>query len=156
MARSQHALPTDADGVRDAMQAIRALTDAMDRMHNGMKSDMDMNGSDLAALRMIIMREQRGEWVRPNDIAHHLGISTASTTKLLDRLTQGGHVERRPHPHDRRARTIVLTDVSRRMFYTHFGQRLAAMRGVAEQYSSEELAVIVGFLNDLTDALGPE
>ena len=147
---------THADAVRDAMLAIRALTDAMDRMHNGMKGDMEMNGSDLAALRMIIMREQRGESVRPNDIAHHLGMSTASTTKLLDRLTRAGHVERRPHPHDRRARTIVLTDASRSMFYTHFGQRLAAMRGVAERYSDEELAVIAGFLGNLTEALAPE
>jgi DNA-binding MarR family transcriptional regulator len=142
--------------VRGAMHSIRAFTDAMDRMHNGMKRDMDMNGSDLAALRMIIMREQRDEPVRPHDVARHLRISTASTTKLLDRLTHSGHVERRPHPHDRRARIIVLTDASRRMFYTHFGERLAAMRGVAARYSDEELAVIVRFLDDLTEAVAPE
>ncbi len=144
------------DIVREAMQAIRAFTDAMDRMHNGMKSDMDMNGTDLAALRMIIMREQRGHTVRPHDLARHLRISTASTTKLLDRLTEAGHVERRPHPHDRRARIIVLTDASRREFYRHFGERLRAMRQVAEQYTDEELAVMVRFLADLTEALEPE
>lgn len=142
--------------VRDAMQAIRAFADAMDRMHNGMKSDMEMNGSDLAALRMIIMREQRDEPVRPHDVARHLRISTASTTKLLDRLTASGHVERRPHPNDRRARIIVITEASRRMFYTHFGERLGAMRTVADRYSDDELAVIVRFLADLTEALEPE
>lgn len=141
--------------VRRAMQAIRAFTDAMDGMHNGMKSDMDMNGTDLAALRMIIMREQRDQHVRPHDLAHHLRISTASTTKLLDRLTQSGHVERLPHPHDRRARIIVLTEASRRQFYRHFGERLSAMRGVAERYSDDELAVVVRFLGDLAGALEP-
>lgn len=144
------------EAVRGAMEAIRAFTDAMDRMHNGMKSDMDMNGTDLAALRMIIMREQRGEAVRPHDLARYLRISTASTTKLLDRLTESGHVQRRPHPHDRRARVIVLTDASRHAFYSHFGERLSAMRGVADRYRDGELALIVRFLGDLSDVLAPE
>ena len=142
--------------VRHAMQSVRAFADAMDRMHNGMKSDMEMNASDLAALRMIIMREQRGEQVRPHDVAEHLRISTASTTKLLDRLTRSGHVERLPHPHDRRARIVVMTDAARRTFYTHFGERLAEMRGVAERYTDDELAIVVRFLEEVTEALEPE
>ena len=84
--------------VMQVLQAIRAFSDAMDRMHGGMKGDMEMNATDLAALRMLIMREQRGKPVSPHDVARHLRISTASTTKLLDRLSESGHVERRPHP----------------------------------------------------------
>ena len=80
------------------LQAVRALSDAMDRMHGGMKGDMEMNATDLAALRMLIVREERGETVSPHQVADHLRISTASTTKLLDRLPASGHVERRPHP----------------------------------------------------------
>ena len=106
----------------------------MDRMHTGMKGDMDMNATDLAALRMLIMREQRGESVSPHELAEHLRISTASTTKLLDRLTLSGHLERKPHPRDRRARVVVLTQASRDEFYQHFSARLRAMRGVTERY----------------------
>lgn len=134
--------------VLDVLLAVRAFSDAMDRMHGGMKDDMDMNASDLSALRMLIMREQRGDPVSPHDLAEHLRISTASTTKLLDRLTVSGHVERRPHPTDRRARVIVLTDRSRRTFFEHFGERLQAMRGVADRYSDAELAVIARFLGE--------
>ncbi len=43
--------------VMDVLHAVRAFTDALDRMHGGMKGDMDMNGTDLAALRMLIVRE---------------------------------------------------------------------------------------------------
>jgi DNA-binding MarR family transcriptional regulator len=137
------------------MQAIRAFSDAMDRMHGGMKGDMEMNATDLAALRMLIMREQRGKPVSPHDVARHLRISTASTTKLLDRLSESGHVERQPHPSDKRARVIVLTDESRRSFYRHFGQRLQGMRGVAERYSDDELAVITRFLGELGEVFDP-
>ena len=141
--------------VMQVMQAIRAFSDAMDRMHGGMKADMEMNATDLAALRMLIMREQRGKPVSPHDVARHLRISTASTTKLLDRLSESGHVERQPHPSDKRARVIVLTDESRRSFYRHFGQRLQGMRGVAERYSDDELAVITRFLGELGEVFDP-
>ena len=142
--------------VLHVLQAVRAFSDAMDRMHGDMKDDMEMNASDLSALRMLIMREQRGQAVSPHDVAEHLRISTASTTKLLDRLTRSGHVERRPHPRDGRARVIVLTDESRKTFFRHFGERLQSMRRVADRYTDAELAVIARFLAELGDALEPE
>jgi DNA-binding MarR family transcriptional regulator len=135
---------------------IRAFSDAMDRMHGGMKEGMEMNSTDLAALRMLIMREQRGETVRPFELSRHLRISTASTTKLLDRLSASGHIERRAHPRDRRSLIVVLTPESRAAFFRHFGESLRAMRGVADAYSDDELAVITRFLAELSAAVDPE
>ncbi|WP_228484788.1 MarR family winged helix-turn-helix transcriptional regulator [Microbacterium cremeum] len=137
------------------LKSIRALTDAMERMHSGMKGDMDMNATDLAALRLLIIREQQDRTVSPRDIADHLRITTASTTKLLDRLSASGHVERRPHPRDRRARVVVLTEESRHAFFRVFGERLQAMRTVAADYDEPELAVIARFLDDLSAAMDP-
>ena len=137
----------------EAMTAVRAFSDAMDKMHGGLRGDMDMNASDLAALRMLIVREQRGEWVSPHDIASHLSISTASTTKLLDRLTASGHLERRPHPRDRRARVVVLSQAARAEFYEHFGSRMRRMRAAMDGYSDVELRACVRFLGDMEDAL---
>ncbi|TQJ31783.1 MarR family winged helix-turn-helix transcriptional regulator [Microbacterium sp. SLBN-146] len=141
--------------VLDTLKAVRAFGDALDRMHGGMKGDMDMNSTDLAALRMLIVREQRGESVSPHDLSKHLRISTASTTKLLDRLSAAGHLERHPHPHDRRARVVVLTEGSRASFYRHFGERLTAMRAVAGRYDESELAVVARFLTELGAVLDP-
>lgn len=141
--------------VMDVMQAVRALNDAMDRMNGGMKGEMEMNASDLAALRMMIVREGRGETVSPHQVADHLRISSASTTKLLDRLAAAGHVERRPHPRDRRARIVILTAASRATFFRHFRERLQSMRGVAERYTDDELAVITRFLSELSDTIDP-
>ncbi|WP_366521947.1 MarR family transcriptional regulator [uncultured Microbacterium sp.] len=125
----------------------------MDQMHGGMRSDMDMNATDVAALRMLIMRERSGHDVQPQDIARHLAISTASTTKLLDRLSASGHVERRPHPCDRRARIVVVTDVARADFYRHFGELLGRMRQGMAAYTDDELRAIVRFLGDMSSAL---
>lgn len=149
------AAATRDPAVRDVLQAVRALSDALDRMHSGMKADMDMNATDLAALRMLIVREQRGEAVSPHDVATHLRISTASTTKLLDRLSASGHLERRPHPHDRRARVVVLTEASRQQFFRQLGGHLGAMRAVAERYDDDELALVARFVGELAEAVDP-
>lgn len=141
--------------VMDVLVAVRAFSDAMDRMHSGMKGDMDMNATDLAALRMMVVRESEDTPVSPHDVARHLRISTASTTKLLDRMEQAGHLERRPHPHDRRARVVVLTDVSRREFYRHFGERMRQMRSVADRYTDDELRVVARFVGEMSAVLDP-
>lgn len=141
--------------VRDLLGAVRALSDALDRMHGGMKDDMGLNATDLAALRMLIVREQRGEAVTPHAMAHHLRISSASTTKLLDRLGAAGHIERLPHPSDRRARVVQLTDLSRREFFSHFGAHLSAMRAVAERYTDDELELVTRVVGELGEALDP-
>lgn len=143
--------------VRELLQAVRAFSDAMERMHSGLKGDMEMNATDVAALRMLVLREQRGVDVSPHDVARHLRISTASTTKLLDRLVDAGHVERRPHPHDRRALVLVLTDAARSDFHRHFGGHLRAMRAVAERYAEDELRLVSRFLVELgAEAFDPE
>ena len=118
--------------VLEAMTAVRAFSDAMDRMHSGIRGDMDMNATDLAAMRLMVVREQRGEWVSPHQIASHLSISTASTTKLLDRLTASGHLERRPHPHDRRAVVVVATEHA----HCEVRERLTNMHDVMAQIAA--------------------
>lgn len=145
---------TDHDHLMmEAMKAVRAFTDAMDRMHGDLRGDMGMNATDLAAMRMLILREQRGELVKPHDIAKHLSITSASTTKLLERLEESGHLQRLPHPTDRRARIVVLTEDARAEFYRRFGERMRKMRGAMSGYEVDELKVVVRFLSEMEEAL---
>ncbi|WP_159498333.1 MarR family winged helix-turn-helix transcriptional regulator [Microbacterium sp. 18062] len=156
MPRGQGVGTSHEAAVGQVLTAVRAFSDAMDRLHSGMKADMAMNATDLAALRMLVIREQRGDTVSPHDISRHLRISTAATTKLLDRLVDAGLVVRRPHPHDGRARVIGLTDRSRAEFRAHFGASVAAMREVAVGFSAADLAVITDFLLRTATAMDPE
>ena len=143
------------ESARAALLALRSLGDALDRMHGEVGDEMAMNLTDLRALRMMVEWERRGAAVSPHDLARHLRISTASTSKMVDRLSAAGHVERKPHPTDRRARVLVLTDHSRSTFYQHFGGHLGAMRDIAGDYDDEQLAVIADFLDRMARALDP-
>jgi DNA-binding MarR family transcriptional regulator len=42
-------------------------------------------------------------------LAGHLNVSRQAAAQLVDELAAKGYVERHPHPHDARARLIVLT-----------------------------------------------
>lgn len=140
---------------RRVLIALRTLGDAFDRMHGTLEDDMDMNVTDVRALRMLIDAEQRGGDVSPHDLAAHLRISTASTTKMLDRLSAGGYVDRVPHPTDRRALLVRLTPHSRESFLTHFGAHLDVMRGVSGEFDDDELDAISRFLERLSARIAP-
>lgn len=135
------------------LEAVQVLSDSMDRMHSTLKGPLEMNSSDMAALRMMVIRERQGQTVTPQEIARHLQVSTASATVLVDRLVDAGHARRRPHPQDRRSRIVELTDLARSSFQRHVGGRLAAMREVIDAHDDEQLRVITGFLTALADSM---
>jgi DNA-binding MarR family transcriptional regulator len=104
---------------------------------------------------MMVEWERRGYAVSPHDLARHLRISTASTSKMIDRLVAAGHVERRLHPTDRRARVVVLTDHSRSTFHQHIGGHLDVMREIAGDYDGSQLLVIAEFMTRIAQAVDP-
>ena len=135
------------------LAAIQELGDALDHTHSDLRHRMAMNSSDLAALRMLVIRERHGEPVTPQEIAEHLGISTASATTLLHRLTARGHIQREHHPQDGRSRVVTLTDKARAEFFAQFREQLGTMRELVQSYPAEQRRTIARFLEDLSEAL---
>ncbi|HWT34411.1 MAG TPA: MarR family transcriptional regulator, partial [Microbacterium sp.] len=144
------------DAVRALLRAVRDFGDAHDRMNGALKHGMDLNLTDLATLRLLIMRAEQGRAVTPADISRHLRISTASTTKLLDRLTAAGHVARVKHPTDGRALVVELTDHARAEFFRLFSARLAAMRAAFGSFSDEQLRDAARLLDATAAAIDTE
>jgi len=56
---------------------------------------------------------QADEPVTQHALATHAGIDPMMTSQVLRALESAGHVERRPHPTDRRARELVITPAGR-------------------------------------------
>lgn len=139
----------------DMLRAIRAFSDAQDRMYGGMKHGMDMNVTDIAALRFVNIRAEEGRMVTPNEISKHLRISTASITKLLDRMTESGHMLRTPHPTDGRSRVVELTDKAKFEFFRLFGPQLALMRQAFTEFSADELDAAMRVLRAVNVVIDP-
>ena len=110
---------------------------------------MRLGDTDMRALRFIIAGQQNGVVVTPGAIAQHLGISTASTTKLLDRLAAAGHVRRLPHPSDRRSVAVEVLEETRRIARDSIGRTHARRFDIAAALSPEQRDVVTRFLWDL-------
>ncbi|WP_114854744.1 MarR family winged helix-turn-helix transcriptional regulator [Brachybacterium sp. YJGR34] len=139
---------------------IDALMGAMSRWRSAEKALRDasqeymaLGETDMRALHHLIVCENTGVLATPGLIAQHLGISSASTTKLLDRLEDAGHVRRSRHPSDRRALVIAITPATRAAALRTLGAMHARKAIVAQRLSPAEREVVTGFLDDLADEL---
>ena len=57
----------------------------------------------------------RAEGCRLTDLADALQVRPMTLVRIIDKLEESGLVSRRPHPTDRRAQTLHLTDKSRKV-----------------------------------------
>ncbi len=143
----------EVEQIGEIMNALARLKETEEDLAEASTKYMELNRTDMKALHYLIVCQNRGEAATPTAIAHHLGISTASTTKLLDRLEGGGHVTREPHPTDRRALTISITPATKRVAMETVGKHHARRFDVAARLTSEERSVVLRFLQDMAAEL---
>lgn len=140
----------DVDQISDLMNAIAGLREAEQRLSDVSRRYMQLGATDMRALHYLILCQNRGMVATPGGIAQHLAISSASTTKLLDRLEKGGHIIRAPHPSDRRALTISITPETHRAAKDTVGRQQAKRFYAAARLTPGERDVVIRFLRDMT------
>ena len=140
----------EVDQVVQVMQSLRGWHEAARRMSEASNRYMKLNATDMRALRFLIAARNQGETVTPGALTDYLGISSASTTKLLDRLERGHHVVRAPHPTDRRALAISVTDDTRAVARESVGRLHARRFAVAASFTPDERDVVIRFLDALS------
>jgi len=141
------------DAPAAVLHALRSYRAAEVATRRSTRDSMGMGETDLLALRYLLRAQATGERVGPKDLSRTLGITTASTTSLIDRLVGSGHVRREPHPTDRRSLVIVPTAVTDSEVRATLGEMHRRMLAVAEELSAEESRIIVNFLRRMTEAL---
>src|SRR5689334_7140720 len=78
-----------------------------------MRTYIDQRASEHRSTRAqcgTLVRLERQEGMTQAELAESLEIQPISLVRLIDRLCQHGLVERRPHPRDRRANRLYLTE----------------------------------------------
>lgn len=151
-----HLTDGEIDEIVDLMSALRAWHGAAARMSEASRRYMRLNENDMRALRFMIASENTGVLATARAVADHLGISSAATTKMLDRLERGGHVSRHPHPADRRSIVLTVTPETRRAARESVGRLHARRFEVASRLTSPERRVVTRFLRELAATEEPE
>ena len=94
-----------ATAARDAATAaLRELILAGERYRIAVASHLDLTVNESRAISHLLARGPMGQ----TDLATALGLTTSSTTTLVDRLVQREMVLRVPHPDDRRRSTVEI------------------------------------------------
>lgn len=140
-------------GPVQVLEALRAYRTAETAMRRRTKDSMGMGEKDVLALRYLLEAHRAGTPMSPRDLAARLGISSASTTTLLDRLTRTGHVARRPHPTDRRALVIVATAEADCEVRTTLGRMHERMLAAARALDPDQAATVTAFLHAMAAAV---
>ncbi|WP_346728763.1 MarR family winged helix-turn-helix transcriptional regulator [Leucobacter manosquensis] len=140
----------DLQQIARLMEALRTLREAEERLSAASLKYMRLSSVDMRALHFLIVAGNTEVLPTPGAIAAHLGISSASTTKLLDRLERGGHISRERHPDDRRALVIRITPETHEAAKRTVGQQQANRFNAAARLTPDEREVVERFLRDMT------
>lgn len=139
----------DIAQVTALMRALGGLRRAEDALAEASLRYMKLNRTDMRALHFLIACENNEAVATPGALSSHLGISSASTTKMLDRLERGGHITRAAHPTDRRALSIAITPETRRAAMATVGRQQAKRFYAAARLTAPERDVVIRFLDDM-------
>lgn len=109
---------------------------------NAIGRKLRLNVADNECLSFISMHGT----ATPTEIARYTGLTSGSTTAMLDRLQNAGYIVRKPNPHDRRGVVIEAGSQWRDATMPLVAGVQAAHRELLATYSDEELALIEDFL----------
>lgn len=138
--------PATAD---DVVKALNDLTDSGIASERAALQSLGIGPNDAKVLRFLLQRLPDDEPVTPRMLASMLGISSAATTALIDRLADAGWVAREPYPGDRRSivvrETVGGSSPARRILSVRRASAVAA----AERLGPAERRIVADFLDDI-------
>ena len=137
---------TKKDLEKDVLQAAQNQGISSVIFRNAIARKLNLNSSESECLSFLGIKGVS----TPTEIARYIGLTTGSTTTMLDRLEKAKFIVRKPNPKDRRGVLIGLSD--------HYMQTAGPLvAGVVKahveliaSYSEEELAIIGDFMRRFT------
>jgi DNA-binding MarR family transcriptional regulator len=113
---------------------------------NALGRKLHLNVTDAECLSLLSIRGVSA----PTELGRYTGLTTGSTTAMLDRLERAGYIIRKPNPNDRRG---VLVEITSKWANTA-GPLVAdvqhAHRELIARYSTQEQEIIADFLERFT------
>jgi DNA-binding MarR family transcriptional regulator len=124
------------------------------RLAEAMRHALAERGLNPSRAEVIYLLARDGALVQ-RALAQALGCTPRHVTGLVDTLTEGGFVERRPHPSDRRAISVVLTERGADTARWMTSARQESARAVLGDLPAADLAAFVRVADRILDRVTP-
>ncbi|GAB2855760.1 MarR family transcriptional regulator [Actinocorallia aurea] len=140
----------DEQGMR-LVHGLRALTVKLDLLAGAFAQRQGLHPTDLRALILLLDAARAGEPATPGSLGRGLGLNSAGTTALIDRLERLGHVRRARDPDDRRRVLLEVSDEAAALGWAFFGPLITEMVTALRAFSASDRAAIERFLATAAD-----
>ena len=129
---------------RDVCKLVHRFVQRLDVHVRRVAEDVGMTASQVVALREL------SEPITARELAVRMACEASNATFVLDRLEAQDLIERRPHPTDRRALAIVVTERTREAAEATLGHEHARRFRVAAALGAAERETVIRFLEALS------
>jgi DNA-binding MarR family transcriptional regulator len=110
---------------------------------------LDLSVNDMTAVEHVLENAPLG----PVELGHRLGIRSASATAMVDRLEAAGHLQRLPHPSDRRRQILQVTETATQSLLATVVPLVGDLSIIAEALSPEHRVIVREYLSAVVEAL---
>ncbi|MFI6376621.1 MarR family winged helix-turn-helix transcriptional regulator [Streptomyces sp. NPDC050546] len=145
-----------SDQEMELVHLLRAVVVDLGRHSARFAQRNGMHPTDVRALIVLMDAYRAGEETTAGRLGAALGLNSAGTTALVDRLERAGHVRRVRGSRDRRKVTIEVDERAIALGREHFGPLIDGAVGLLSGYDDRELAAIRGFLTGMREAAAEE
>lgn len=114
---------------------------------NAIGRKLGLNITDIGCLNYLFIKNSS----TPTELAHYTGLTSGSTTAMLDRLEKMNLITRTPNPKDRRGLIIEINHEARRIVGPMVAGAQKAQNQLLDGYSDKELLAITDFLTRFTN-----
>ena len=137
----------EVDEIVEVMEAMRRWRRAERLLNDESRKYMELGENDMRAVRYIIACQRHGALATPSEVAKHLNITTASVSRMIDRLVEANHIQRSAHPQDRRSTALEVTAETQAIARRSVGQNHAQRFHAVADLTSEERAAVIKFFD---------
>ncbi|MFD8209110.1 MarR family transcriptional regulator [Streptomyces sp. NPDC059695] len=112
-----------------------------------------MHPTDVRALICLLDAERAGTDATAGWLGEHLGLNSAGTTAVVDRLERLGHVARTRDARDRRRVLLCVEDRAKDLGRAHFGPLVDGTVALLAGFTEEETRAVRRFLGGVRDLM---
>ncbi|MFQ6170157.1 MarR family winged helix-turn-helix transcriptional regulator [Oryzobacter sp. R7] len=130
------------------LDALQDLVDVAALVPAEVARQAGLSTSELHSLRHLM-----GAPMGPVELARALGVTSAASSGVVDRLVSRGHAERRPHPDDGRRTQVVITESGQAEVFRRLAPMFSALAALDASLEESERAVVERYLRGAVAAM---
>jgi DNA-binding MarR family transcriptional regulator len=132
-------------------QSLRAWMNVfMHRSMRGWTHFAKSTGLSMPQFSILMQLHHKGS-CGVSEISDQFDITNAAASQLVDKLVQGGYLDRAEDPHDRRAKLLQLSASGAKLVNAGIQERYKWLDELTAQLDAEERAKVAEALNILTE-----